>query len=286
MDPHDALTILRNQRMNRQTFATTIADGLANTTFYSTNIARVERTIRQTLHEDDQYHTLTGEPMPDHHQRVLRSELSYWMAYDDLLRATPVPEEAYASFCHDLRVRAGQLIDLLQLQQELLGDPLVAHYLARVDRITGGTAVPNPTHYPKRALRQLREDRQERVRLAHNTYRHLLRETFFDAGTTDLTYAIKHAPEDQVFYEDATGEPYPAHAQAANALEIRCWATLLRVHERGTTHPARACRRLRPAARALERVLELSDELLTNPLVEHYTRTFAELERAVEHESR
>lgn len=283
---HHTLHTISAQRSKRHAFASAIAAGLANTTFYSTSSAGVAETIRQALHEDEQYRAHTGEPMPKPHQELLRIELSYWMTYDDLLHATPVPEEGYARFCQDLRPRADQLIRILDVEHAALRTPLVAHHVAEVVRITGGAPAASPTRNPVRALEQLREDRQERHHLAHNTYRHLLRETFFDASTTDLMHAINRAPEDQVFYEDATGEPYPPHAIAALDLEVRCWTTLLRIHERGTSQPARACQRLRPAARALERVLELSDELLTNPLVEHYTRAVTDLEEAVEREAR
>ena len=285
MDHHPTLHAILAQRGNRHAFARAIAAGLANTTFYSTSISRLTDTIRQTLHEDEQYQALTGEPMPEQHQQVLRIELSYWMTYDDLWRAAPVPEESYAAFCQELRPRAEQLVRILEVEQAALGNPLIAYYAAAVACITGGETVTSPTRNPVRALKQLQDDRQERRHLAHNTYRHVLRESFFETGTTDLTYAINRAPEDQTFYEDATGEPYPPHALAANDLEVRCWNTLLRVHERGTSRPARACQRLRPAARTLERVLELSDELLTNPLVEHYTRALAALEAAVEREA-
>lgn len=281
-DSHHALHVLRDQRQDRARFASSIDDGLARTTFYSIDHVRLIRTMRQAMHEDEQYQTLTGEPMTDEHRQVLRIELSYWMEYDDLLRAPTVPEDHYERFCADLRPRAAQLNRLLAVEEEMLGSPLVAHYGNQVGRITGGTAPADPTRNPLRALVQLRESRQERGRLAHLTYRHLLRGTFFDAGTTDLSYALHHGKEDRAFFEDSTGEQYPPYAMRANEFEQRLWSHLLAVHEQGASNRARSCRRLTPLARILERTLELQDDLLTTPLSAYYERQLHALAQAAQ----
>lgn len=277
-DAHAGLKILRAQRGERAAFARTIEAGLARTTFYATSIGELAATMRQALHEDEQYAAATGEPMPPHHERALRLELSYWMTYDDLLRAPPVAESEYARFCRDLGPVASQLIRLLDVEQELLTTPLVAHYASMLEQHGAPLRL---TRDPVHALVQLRQDREERVHLAHNTYRHLLRETFFETGTTDLSYALRRSTEDEVFYVDATDESFPAHAQRANELEHRLWNHLLRTHARGASQPAPMCRRLRSVGRVLERVLDVENDLLTTPLSAYYERRLDALEEAV-----
>lgn len=280
-DAHHALSVITAQRSARADFARDIQAGLRETTFYSTDHTRLTRTIREVLHEDDQYERLTGDSLSAVHRDALRAEVTSWMRYDDLLRASPVPEEEYDAFCRDLEPHAAQLVRILALEQTLLRSPLIVHYAHTLASITTDTRPPATTRDPARAVEQLRDDRHERRHLAHNTYRHVIRESFFDAGTTDLTYGAAHAAEDQAFYEDATGEQFPKHAVRANTIEQTLWTHLLRTRERGTRNRALACRRLRPTARALERVLDIEDGLLTNPLIAHYKRQLDDLEYAV-----
>jgi hypothetical protein len=279
-DAHRALNLLREQRHDRTTFARTIEERLRQTAFYTTSTAQLAPTIRQVLHEDEQYEALTGEPMPAHHHEVLRAELAHWMAYDDLLRAPPTSEEAYPAFCRDLQPRAAQLVQTLHLAQEILDSPLVAHHRAALTRIADETAEADVTRNPTRALAQLAEDRQGRRLVAQRTYQHVVRGTFFDASTTDLTYGWHHTTEDQRFYEDATGEPMPDHAIRANHLELRLWGHLAQTHAHPTTRRDAACRRLRPIARILQRAIEIEDDLLTTPLVRYYERIIDQLEQA------
>lgn len=164
----------------------------------------------------------------------------------------------------------------------MLNNPLVGHYGELIDAYRDATrsweparheGPASPTRDPLRALTWLLADHQERRQLARASYRHILRGTFFETGTTDLTYAMRRAGEEPTLYEDSTGEAHPPHAAHALALEIELWQHLTQTHERGAHNTVAACQHLRPVARALERVLDLEDDLLTSPLTTSYIRT-------------
>jgi hypothetical protein len=119
---------LEKRRASRLIFAHDLFDLLVCEEFYATNRRALEDVVRSAQREDYVYAHLLGEPMPEHLRAALATEVSEWTGFYDLLARKPVPEDQYVSLCARLRPRAVALMDLLDVEIEMLTNPLVRHY--------------------------------------------------------------------------------------------------------------------------------------------------------------
>jgi hypothetical protein len=119
---------LGDRRSTRLAFAHELFDKLLREEFYATNRRALEEVVRSAQREDYVYAHLLGEPMPEHLRAALATEVSEWTGVYDILIKKPVPEDQYAALCARLRPRAVGLMDLLDVEIEMLTNPLVAHY--------------------------------------------------------------------------------------------------------------------------------------------------------------
>lgn len=66
--------------------------------------------------------------MPGHLRNILQAEVLTWTGLYEVLVRPPVSEEAYARLCAELRPRVVGLLDLLDVEIEMLTNPLVRYY--------------------------------------------------------------------------------------------------------------------------------------------------------------
>lgn len=130
---HTKLDAIREDRRRRRAVAETIRNNIFREEFYATNIRIVEETIRAAKRDDDVYVEYLGEPLPEHMRRAVEAEVVMWMTIHDLLFKPPVTEDQYPDLCRKLRPFISVLIDLLHAEEEMMGSPLVRHYIKRVD---------------------------------------------------------------------------------------------------------------------------------------------------------
>jgi hypothetical protein len=119
---------LGDRRATRLAFAHDLFDKLVREEFYATNRRALEEVVRSAQREDYVYAHLLGEPMPEHLRAALATEVSEWTGFYEILVRKPVPEDQYAILCARLRPRAVALMDLLDVEMEMLTNPLVRHY--------------------------------------------------------------------------------------------------------------------------------------------------------------
>lgn len=120
---------LRQERAARRTFARSIFDKLLREEFYTTNQRELETVIRSAQRDEHLYAQLLGEPMPGHLRTALETEVLEWMGLYDVLVRAPVAGEDYSVLCARLRPRSVALIDLLDVEMEMLTNPLAHYYL-------------------------------------------------------------------------------------------------------------------------------------------------------------
>jgi len=115
-------------RSARRASARDIFNRLLLEQFYVTNPRELEEVVRAAQHEEFVYEHLLGEPMPRQLRSALLAEVRAWEAFYDVLVRPPVPEEDYGVLCSRLRPRALALMDLLDVEIEMLTNPLVRYY--------------------------------------------------------------------------------------------------------------------------------------------------------------
>lgn len=121
-------------------------------------------------------------------------------------------------------------------------------------------------------LRRVRAARRE---LATNILDTILQQEFYTNSPRSIAGTIRAAESEPALFADYFHESMPQHLQRALAAEVRLWRIL---YDHLVSTPvaeeeyARLCDRLRDPAQRLMRTLALEEEMLTNPLVDHYGR--------------
>lgn len=133
---------------------------------------------------------------------------------------------------------------------------------------------------PAHRLDDLRHDRHQRHRLATTLFRSTLTTEFYATNHASVREAMLQAEREHRTYAALLGETMPAHLTAAVRLEHDLWLYfhgLLHIDAVPEQEYERFCARIRPVARALDDLLALEEEMLTNPLVTFYENTIKEL---------
>jgi hypothetical protein len=123
----DRLADLLAERAARRGFARDLFGNLVREEFYPGDRVALERVIGAAKREEYLFAHYIGEAMPRHVRDALDLEIRSWeRLYQDLTAAAPDSE--FPIRCATLRPRLTSIIDLLSVEEEMLTNPLVAHY--------------------------------------------------------------------------------------------------------------------------------------------------------------
>ena len=122
------------ERKQRREAAEDLRESVIKEEFFS-DVRLIKDALREAKGEPSVFEGYVGETMPRHMADALEFEIKLWAYLDDLTQHQIQDEQAYKSFCMNLRPLVGVLCDLLHLEEEMVNSCLVRHYERALDML-------------------------------------------------------------------------------------------------------------------------------------------------------